>query len=250
MVTSCSVVPSLVIRSGLLYRLFRLPGASASATVTRAISLREIRRIRSGRLAYYSNLDPQSRPALRSDHPWVELQQSSVEPQPPTGALELAGGGGWPDGNTVRSTTRFTELLLSSRASVSPGRRASGRARPFCVGHTACPPTWREQARTSACREIHLSRHLKRPPSTPFQPSRHRMVRAGGSSDPFQGANSLSGIKTVQPALIEMWNLTAQTQVSPTLTFQVGYVGQHGTHLMVPTPYLQGNFDQRRGCGP
>jgi hypothetical protein len=39
-----------------------------------------------------------------------------------------------------------------------------------------------------------------------------------------------------------MWNLTAQTQVSPTLTFQVGYVGQHGTHLMVPTPYLQGTL--------
>jgi hypothetical protein len=47
----------------------------------------------------------------------------------------------------------------------------------------------------------------------------------------------------VQPALVEQWNLTAQTEVNPTLTFQIGYVGQHGMHLMVPTPYLQGTLN-------
>ena len=33
--------------------------------------------------------------------------------------------------------------------------------------------------------------------------------------------------------------MTVQTEASPTTTFQVGYVGQHGTHLIVPTPYSQ-----------
>jgi hypothetical protein len=38
----------------------------------------------------------------------------------------------------------------------------------------------------------------------------------------------------------QQWNLTLQQAVSSSTSFQVGYVGQHGTHLMVPTPYLQG----------
>ena len=37
----------------------------------------------------------------------------------------------------------------------------------------------------------------------------------------------------------QQWNLTVQSEVSPTTTFQLGYVGQHGTHLIVPMPYLQ-----------
>ena len=45
--------------------------------------------------------------------------------------------------------------------------------------------------------------------------------------------------KTVQPALDQQWNLTMQQEISPTMTFQVGYVGQKADHLMVPMPYLQ-----------
>lgn len=39
-----------------------------------------------------------------------------------------------------------------------------------------------------------------------------------------------------QPALVQQWNLTIQHQFSNSLTFQIGYVGQHGTHLL--------NFEQ------
>jgi Carboxypeptidase regulatory-like domain len=39
-----------------------------------------------------------------------------------------------------------------------------------------------------------------------------------------------------QPALVQQWNLTVQHQFNNTLTFQIGYVGQHGTHLL--------NFEQ------
>jgi len=34
------------------------------------------------------------------------------------------------------------------------------------------------------------------------------------------------------PALTQQWNLTIQHQISNTLTAQIGYVGQHGTHLL------------------
>ena len=43
----------------------------------------------------------------------------------------------------------------------------------------------------------------------------------------------------VQPEMNQEWNLTVQSEASATTTFQVGYVGDHGTHLIVPTPYLQ-----------
>jgi carboxypeptidase family protein len=43
----------------------------------------------------------------------------------------------------------------------------------------------------------------------------------------------------VQPAIADQWNLTIQHQFSKDTTFQIGYVGQKGTHLMVPYDYAQ-----------
>jgi hypothetical protein len=42
-----------------------------------------------------------------------------------------------------------------------------------------------------------------------------------------------------QPALDDQWNLTIQHQFWGDTTFQIGYVGQRGTHLMVPYDYAQ-----------
>ena len=56
--------------------------------------------------------------------------------------------------------------------------------------------------------------------------------------------------KTVQPAMDQQWNLTLQSEASATTTFQLGYVGQHGTHLMVPTPYLAEDAHQRGTVTP
>jgi hypothetical protein len=35
-----------------------------------------------------------------------------------------------------------------------------------------------------------------------------------------------------KPAMVDQWNLTIQRQLSNSLTFQIGYVGQRGTHLL------------------
>jgi hypothetical protein len=43
----------------------------------------------------------------------------------------------------------------------------------------------------------------------------------------------------VQPAIADEWNLTVQHQFAGKMTAQVGYVGQKGTHLMVPFDYGQ-----------
>lgn len=57
--------------------------------------------------------------------------------------------------------------------------------------------------------------------------------------NPFAGAIMYVWDKTVQPALDQQWNLTLQQEVTPTTTFQLGYVAQKADHLMVPMPYLQ-----------
>ena len=71
----------------------------------------------------------------------------------------------------------------------------------------------------------------------------------GAASDPFAGALIRVWDPNVQPARTEQWNLTIQHQLANTATFQVGYVGQHGTHLMVPMPYLQRQLLPNSACG-
>jgi hypothetical protein len=92
----------------------------------------------------------------------------------------------------------------------------------------------------------------RNPPFTPTEvtavyntPTDQTQQGPGGAvpGDPFAGAVFFVWDKTVQPAVDQQWNMTVQTEVTPTTTFQVGYVGQHGTHLMVPMPYLQGTLN-------
>jgi len=65
------------------------------------------------------------------------------------------------------------------------------------------------------------------------------LLPVGAASDPFAGALVRVWDPHVQPAITQQWNLTIQHQLPGVGTLQVGYVGQHGTHLMVPMPYLQ-----------
>jgi hypothetical protein len=91
-------------------------------------------------------------------------------------------------------------------------------------------------------------RLAENPPFTPTEVSAQYSVPTvqtqsgpGGAvpGDPFAGAVLKVWDKTVQPAMDQQWNLTLQGEASPTTTFQIGYVGQHATHMMVPTPYGQ-----------
>ncbi len=88
----------------------------------------------------------------------------------------------------------------------------------------------------------------RNPPFTPtevtatYTPRPTRLSKVPGGrvpGDPFAGAILYVWDKTIQPAMDQQWNLTVQGEASSTTTFQLGYVGQHGTHLMVPTPYSQ-----------
>jgi hypothetical protein len=58
-------------------------------------------------------------------------------------------------------------------------------------------------------------------------------------SDPFAGATIRLWDPDVRPAVVQQWNISTQYQMSKDMTMQLGYVGQHGTHLMTPMPYFQ-----------
>jgi hypothetical protein len=45
--------------------------------------------------------------------------------------------------------------------------------------------------------------------------------------------------QNVQPAIADQWNVTVQHQFAGNTTVQIGYVGQKGTHLMVPFDFAQ-----------
>src|SRR5260370_2825115 len=78
--------------------------------------------------------------------------------------------------------------------------------------------------------------------ATPTTTTDQGLVPVGSPSDPFAGSLIRVWDPKVQPALTQQWNLTIQQQLGNSGTLQVGYVVQHGTHLMVPMPYLQKQF--------
>jgi hypothetical protein len=53
----------------------------------------------------------------------------------------------------------------------------------------------------------------------------------------------------VQPAIADEYNATVQHQFADNTTVQVGYVGQRGTHLMVPFDYAQRQLLSNSTCG-
>lgn len=58
-------------------------------------------------------------------------------------------------------------------------------------------------------------------------------------NDPLKGATIRLWDPNVRPAEVQQWNLTAEFQLPAQNLLSVGYVGQHGTHLVVAMPYFQ-----------
>ena len=59
------------------------------------------------------------------------------------------------------------------------------------------------------------------------------------TSNLFVGAILNLWAPNVRPAVAQQWNLTLQREIDPSTAFEVAYVGQHSTHLMVPESLLQ-----------
>jgi hypothetical protein len=51
--------------------------------------------------------------------------------------------------------------------------------------------------------------------------------------DPYQGKSLKAFGAEISPAISQQWNLTAERQLTSKLTWNLGYVGQRGTHIMI-----------------
>ncbi len=59
------------------------------------------------------------------------------------------------------------------------------------------------------------------------------------AKDPYAGATIRLWDPNVRPANVQQWSLILEHELWKNMVLSTGYVGQHGTHLVVPMPYFQ-----------
>jgi hypothetical protein len=168
--------------------------------------------------------------------PWVELNNRQSNLDLITGALELAGQNG-----NSRSLYNSVYGLPDFQPRFGFAWSPAALHNKTVIRGAYTISSYLEGTGTN----LRLPRN---PPFTPPEvgaqyasPTVQTQAGPGGAlpGNPFAGAIMYVWDKTVQPALDQEWNLTLQQQVTPTTTFQIGYVAQKADHLMVPMPYLQ-----------
>ena len=58
-------------------------------------------------------------------------------------------------------------------------------------------------------------------------------------TNPYRSANIRLWDQNVRPSHVQQWNFTVERQMPFQNVLSIGYVGQKGTHLIVPMPYFQ-----------
>jgi hypothetical protein len=67
-------------------------------------------------------------------------------------------------------------------------------------------------------------------------------------ANPYAGALIRLWDPNVRPDIVQQWNLSVEHQFTGDMLLSVGYIGQHGTRLMTPMPYLQERLPGEAGC--
>jgi Carboxypeptidase regulatory-like domain len=185
--------------------------------------------------------------------PWVELNNHQVAVNAQTGALEFIGNTPVPTG--IVGSNGFSRGLYNSTYGLPDIQPR--------VGFAWSPALW--EGKTVIRGAFTISSYLEgtgtnlrltqNPPFTPPQVEASNVATGSAyntesafsfaappTGDPFIGATMLTWGSTVQPAVADQWNLSIQQQIANNTTFQLGYVGQRTTHLMVPEWLSQGNL--------
>ncbi|MGH9446121.1 MAG: carboxypeptidase regulatory-like domain-containing protein, partial [Terriglobia bacterium] len=67
-------------------------------------------------------------------------------------------------------------------------------------------------------------------------------------TNPLAGALIRLWDPNVEPDTVQQWNFSIEHQFPSQMLLSVGYIGQHGTNLMSPMPYLQERLPGIAGC--
>lgn len=67
-------------------------------------------------------------------------------------------------------------------------------------------------------------------------------------ANPFINTNIRLWDPNVRPDMVQQWNFGIEHQFPSQMLVSLAYVGQHGTHLMVPMPYFQRRLPGLAGC--
>jgi hypothetical protein len=185
--------------------------------------------------------------------PWVELNNRQAAVNIQTGALEFPGSTAVPTG--VVGSNGFSRGLYNSTYGLPDFQPRLGFAWSPAVfeGKTVIRGAFTISSYLEGTgTNLRLTQN---PPFTPAQVEAQNVATgtayntetafsaaAPPSGDPFIGATMLTWGSTVQPAVADQWNISVQQQLANNTTFQLGYVGQRTTHLMVPEWLSQGNL--------
>ncbi len=191
--------------------------------------------------------------------PWTELNNHQLNVNILTGALQFPGSDAVPAG--IVGTNGYSDGLYPGTYGLPDFQPRLGFAWSprFLGGNTVI----RGGLSVSSFQEG-TGTNLRPTQNPPFTPSQSAATNVGGTGtnypvnaafstatafsaaappagDPFIGA-TLETWTNVQPAVANQWNLTIQRELARNTTFQVGYVGQRTTHLMVPIDLDQGDL--------
>ena len=174
--------------------------------------------------------------------PWTEVDNRQVNFSPYSGAVQFAGQHNiYGNNGLYHSYNGGLDFQPRVGFAWTPG--ALGKTTVFRGAYTVS--SYLEGTGTNL--RLTLNPPFKQPEfqtqyyTTPLPATRTEqgILPPNFAANPFQDALIRLWDLNVQPAIVQQWNFSIQHQFGSETTLQVGYVGQHGTHLMVPMPFLQ-----------
>jgi Carboxypeptidase regulatory-like domain len=185
--------------------------------------------------------------------PWIELNNRQGSVNMLTGALEFIGNAAIPNG--VVGSNGFSRALYNTTYGLPDFQPRLGFAwsPKFAEGKTVV-----RGAFTISSYLEGTGTNLRLPQNPPFTAPQVEASNvttgtafystetgfsvAAPPADPFINATMLTWGPNIEPAIADQWNFSIQQQIANNTTFQVGYVGQRTTHLMVPEWLSQGEL--------
>jgi hypothetical protein len=175
--------------------------------------------------------------------PWVEVKDRQTNFAPFSGAIQVAGSGSCIY-NNCRALYNSYNGGLDFQPRVGFAYNPDFLDRKFVIRGAYTLSSFLEGTGTNLRLPLNPPLNLEYNTTytnTPLPGSRtsQGLTVLSNPADPFAGAIIRLWDPNVRPAAVNQWNFSTQYQFSNSTTFQVGYVGQRSTHLMVPMPYFQ-----------